>query len=89
MLVWLVVVGGLSGWRAYPFTIHDRIKDGESYDPAQDRRHNLNLIATYRTPGNYVVSGRFGFGTGRRHRSAQRGTVVMRRWVRPCLLISR
>jgi hypothetical protein len=64
LLVRQLDVGPLSGWLAYTFTINDRIKDGVSYDPAQDRRHNLNLVATYRLPNDYVLSGRFGFGTG-------------------------
>lgn len=64
LLVRQLDAGALSGWLAYTFTINERIKDGAEYDPAQDRRHNLNLVATYRMPGNYVLSGRFGFGTG-------------------------
>ena len=64
LLVRQLDAGPLSGWLAYTFTINDRIKDGATYDPAQDRRHNLNLVATYRLPGAYVLSGRFGFGTG-------------------------
>jgi hypothetical protein len=64
LLVRQLDLGRLSGWLAYTFTMNHRIKDGERYAPAQDRRHNLNLIATYRTAGDYVLSGRFGFGTG-------------------------
>ncbi|HUF29827.1 MAG TPA: TonB-dependent receptor [Gemmatimonadaceae bacterium] len=64
VLVRQLDLGRLSGWLAYTFTMNHRIKDDERYAPAQDRRHNLNLIATYRTAGEYVLSGRFGFGTG-------------------------
>jgi hypothetical protein len=64
VLVRQLEVGPISGWLAYTFTMNERIKDGDEYAPAQDRRHNLNLIATYRTRGNYILSGRFGFGTG-------------------------
>jgi hypothetical protein len=64
VLVRQLDAGPLSGWLAYTFTMNDRTKDGEEYEPAQDRRHNLNLVATWRTRGNYVLSGRFGFGTG-------------------------
>jgi hypothetical protein len=64
LLVRQMDAGRLSGWLAYTFTMNDRIKDGDEYAPAQDRRHNLNLVATLRTRGNYIFSGRFGFGTG-------------------------
>ena len=64
LLVRQLDAGPLSGWLAYTFTMNDRAKDGVEYAPAQDRRHNLNLVATYRMRGNYILSGRFGFGTG-------------------------
>jgi hypothetical protein len=64
VLVRQLDAGRLSGWLAYTFTMNDRFKDGVEYDPAQDRRHNLNVVATYRTRGDYVLSARFGFGSG-------------------------
>lgn len=64
LLVRQMDLGRLSGWMAYTFTVSRRERDGERYAPAQDRRHNLNLVATYRMGGRYVLSGRFGFGTG-------------------------
>ncbi len=56
--------GRLSGWIAYSFAVSRRSKGGDSYAPAQDRRHNLNVVATYRTASRYQISARFGLGTG-------------------------
>ena len=35
-----------------------------SYWPAQDRRHNLNAVGSWRVGAGYVVGARFGYGSG-------------------------
>ena len=54
----------LSGWVAYSWGVSSRERDGSRYFPAQDRRHNLNAVLSYRAGRNYLLGGRFGFGTG-------------------------
>ena len=57
-------LGPVSGWLAYGYSMSRRGREGDVYFPAQDRRHNLNLVAAWRPGRRYEVSGRFGFGTG-------------------------
>jgi len=38
---------GFSGWIAYSYGVTTRERDGVSYWPAQDRRHNANVVAMY------------------------------------------
>lgn len=68
--------GRASGWIAYGYGVSGRERDdppatagvlSESsgrYWPAQDRRHNLNAVASVRVGRGYVVGGRFGYGSG-------------------------
>jgi Carboxypeptidase regulatory-like domain/TonB-dependent Receptor Plug Domain len=56
--------GPLSGWLAYSYAFSDRVRGDFRFPPAQDRRHNLNLVATYRTTRGYVFGARFGYGSG-------------------------
>ena len=59
-----VETGPRSGWIAYTFT-HNRRRDGvSSWLPAQDRRHTLNAVGTWRLGNGTVFSGRLGFGSG-------------------------
>lgn len=64
LLLRQVETGPLSGWVAYSFAVSRRTKGGADYAPAQDRRHNLNIVATYRSARRYVFGARFGLGTG-------------------------
>jgi hypothetical protein len=64
LLVRQLELGPLSGWISYTYAVSRREKDGEFFAPAQDRRHNLNIVASYRTPGDYEWSLRLGVGTG-------------------------
>ncbi len=54
----------LSGWLAYSYAVSWR--DGESgrFPPVQDRRHNMNLVASYRPGGVWSYGARLGIGTG-------------------------
>jgi hypothetical protein len=54
----------LSGWVAYTYGVSARTREGQRFFPAQDRRHNLNVVATWRLGTRTAASGRFGFGTG-------------------------
>jgi hypothetical protein len=54
----------LSGWLAYSYAVASRESGGRRFWPAQDRRHNVNLVVSYRPGRKYVLGGRFGFGTG-------------------------
>jgi hypothetical protein len=55
---------GFSGWLAYSFALSRRTDaSGFSYAPAQDRRHELNLVGSWRT-SRYLFGARFGLSTG-------------------------
>jgi hypothetical protein len=55
---------GFSGWLAYSFSLSRRTDaSGFSYVPAQDRRHELNLVGSWRT-SRYLFGARFGLSTG-------------------------
>jgi hypothetical protein len=54
----------LSGWLSYGYSVSTRTKAGARYFPGQDRRHNVNIVATYRTRGSYVFGSHFNLGTG-------------------------
>ena len=56
--------GPLSGWIAYSYAVSSRKREGLEYFPAQDRRHNVNAIASYALGSRNTISARFGFGTG-------------------------
>ena len=56
--------GPLSGWIAYSYAVSSRSRAGREYFPAQDRRHNLNAIASYSLGTRTTLGARFGFGTG-------------------------
>jgi hypothetical protein len=56
--------GPLSGWIAYSYAVSSRQRGALDYFPAQDRRHNVNAIATYTLGTRNTLSARFGFGTG-------------------------
>ncbi len=69
--------GRLAGWVAYGYAVSVRrpagappAASGASFQragafwPAQDRRHNLNVVGTLRLPRAWVASARFGFGSG-------------------------
>jgi len=58
----------LGGWVAYSYGVSSRAgtitRGGSRYFPAQDRRHNVNLVLNYRAARRWTFGGRFGFGTG-------------------------
>ncbi len=56
--------GPLSGWIAYTYGVSSRRRGTLEYFPAQDRRHNVNAVASYALGARTTLGARFGFGTG-------------------------
>lgn len=67
----------VAGWVAYGYAVSTREPSGASpgatglsflrtgsFWPAQDRRHTLNVVGTWRAGRAWVTSARFGFGSG-------------------------
>ncbi len=67
----------VAGWVAYGYAVSTREPAGASpgatgvsflrsgsFWPAQDRRHTLNVVGTWRAGRAWVASARFGFGSG-------------------------
>jgi len=52
------------GWLAYTYAVATRHHGAERFFPTQDRRHNLNVVATYRAPREVRLAGRFGVASG-------------------------
>jgi len=56
---------GFSGWIAYSFGVTTRARDGVSYWPAHDRRHNANVVATYAPPqSRWALGSHLGLASG-------------------------
>lgn len=54
----------LSGWVAYSFAVSTRTGPQGRFAPVQDRRHNLNVVASWRPGGKWNYGARLGLGTG-------------------------
>jgi hypothetical protein len=54
---------GAGGWVSYSFGKSTRTRDSLTWAPGNDRRHDLNVVGTWRM-AKYRVGGRFGFATG-------------------------
>ena len=61
--------GRLTGWISYTLSWSykkiDGINNGEKYFAGYDRRHSLNVIASYKISHRVTFGGQFVFGTGR------------------------
>jgi len=56
--------GNVSGWVAYTYAMNARRRpDGSSFYPSQDRRHNANVVATWRT-NRYILAARANIASG-------------------------
>lgn len=53
----------LSGWISYTYGVSTRRIGELRYFPAHDRRHNLNVVASWRL-AKYLLGARFGFASG-------------------------
>ena len=57
-------IGRFGGWLAYTYGLNSREEaDGTRFFPGQDRRHDLNVVGTYRL-NRYLLSARYNFATG-------------------------
>ncbi|MDB4883521.1 MAG: TonB-dependent receptor plug [Gemmatimonadetes bacterium] len=57
-------VGAFGGWVSYTFGVSKRERGGAGYWPGHDRRHNLNLVGTWKPGTKYTFSARFGVASG-------------------------
>jgi hypothetical protein len=57
-------VGPFGGWLAYTYGVSSRQRDSISYWPGHDRRHNLNLVGTWKPGERYIFSARLGLASG-------------------------
>lgn len=71
--------GPWSGWLAYSFGVSTRDGPGGRFAPVQDRRHNINLVASYRTDSKWSYGLRLGLGTGTPFTDVE-GQLVRRRY---------
>jgi len=56
---------GFSGWIAYTYGVTTRERNGLSYWPAHDRRHNANIVAGYGRPDSrWALGSHLGVATG-------------------------
>lgn len=54
---------GLTGWLSYSYGVSSRWSDTLRWAPGHDRRHDLNLVATWRL-SKYRLGARFGYASG-------------------------
>ncbi|MFL5620428.1 MAG: TonB-dependent receptor domain-containing protein [Gemmatimonadaceae bacterium] len=54
---------GATGWITYTYGVSSRTRDGRTWAPGSDRRHDLNVVAT-RPFARYLVGARFNLATG-------------------------
>ena len=54
---------GLAGWVSYSYGMSTRSRGGVTWAPGNDRRHDLNVVGTWRM-SKYQLGARFGFATG-------------------------
>jgi hypothetical protein len=54
---------GAAGWLAYSYGVSSRSRDGVRWAPGHDRRHDVDVVATWRV-AKYRVGTRFGYASG-------------------------
>jgi hypothetical protein len=54
---------GLGGWISYTYGVSSRTRDGVTWAPGHDRRHDLDIVAMWRR-SSYRVGARFGYASG-------------------------
>jgi hypothetical protein len=54
---------GVSGWIAYSYGLSSRSRDGQRWAPGHDRRHDVDVVATWRG-SRYRFGARLGYATG-------------------------
>jgi len=53
----------LGGWVSYTYGVSARTRDGVTWAPGHDRRHDLNVVAMWRL-SQYRLGARFGYASG-------------------------
>jgi hypothetical protein len=56
--------GPVSGWLSYTYAVSQRTEGGMGYWPGHDRRHNVNLVGTWRAGTKYTFGARLGVASG-------------------------
>ncbi|MFL5560632.1 MAG: TonB-dependent receptor domain-containing protein [Gemmatimonadaceae bacterium] len=54
---------GLAGWVSYTYGVSSRRRDGAQWAPGHDRRHDLNVVATWPV-AKYRLGARLGYASG-------------------------
>jgi hypothetical protein len=57
-------VGPFGGWLSYTYGVSQREQDGIGYWPGHDRRHNLNVVGSWRAGRKYSFGARLGVASG-------------------------
>ena len=57
-------IGPFGGWLAYTYGVSSRQRDTLRYWPGHDRRHNLNVVGTWKPNARYTMSARLGLASG-------------------------
>ena len=77
--------GRLTGWISYTLSWSykkiDGINNGEKYFAGYDRRHSLNVIASYKISDRVTFGGQFVFGTGRPIGLPNGGYAIDNHWL--------
>ena len=55
--------GPFSGWLSYTYALSQRTEGGTGYWPGHDRRHNVNVVGSWRA-GRYTFGARMGVASG-------------------------
>lgn len=69
----------VAGWIAYSYGVSTRDGPDGRFAPVQDRRHNLNIVSSYRPGGRWSYGARLGIGTGTPFTDVV-GQIVRRRY---------
>ena len=56
--------GPFGGWLSYTYGVSQRTQNGLGYWPGHDRRHNVNLVGTWRAGRKYTFGARLGVASG-------------------------
>jgi hypothetical protein len=57
-------LGAFGGWLSYTYAVSNRTMQGGGYWPGHDRRHNANVVGTWKARERYTFSARFGVASG-------------------------
>jgi hypothetical protein len=72
-------VGPFGGWLAYTYGVSARRRGEVAYWPGHDRRHNLNVVGTWKPGTHYTFSARVGVASGTPYTDIV-GQFVRRLW---------